>query len=145
MFRKAFALAAAALCASAASANYLKVVNLASHVTTTEPTTPYTKVVTLKPKTVYDLQAADNSEDWLVVQCPAAKAVKANAKLSGEKAFVSYITVSTGDGSSDLQVIDAKSGYILGNVWAPASPGYGSQLTIVCVNGRATVGFNQEA
>jgi hypothetical protein len=144
MFRKAFALAVAALCASAASTNYLKVVNLANHVSTTAPTVPYTNVVTLKPRTVYDLQAANGSSDYLVVQCPAAKAVKTNGKMSSEKAFVSYITISTGNGSSDLEVVDAKTGNILGVIWAQASEGYGSQLTVVCVNGRATVNYNQK-
>ena len=146
MFRKAFALAATALCASAASATNLRVTNLASHVSTTQPTTPYTNVVTLKAQTVLDLQSADNTYSYLVVQCPAAKAVraKANAKFSGEKAFLSYVTISTGDGDSELEVIDGKTGNVLGLLYAQASEGYGSQLTLICVNGRATAAFNYE-
>ena len=54
-----------------------------------------------------------------------------------EKAFLSYVTISTGNGSSELTVIDAKTGDVLGLVWAPVNEGYGSSLAILCVNGRA--------
>ena len=146
MFRKTFALVAAALCASAASANYMKVVNLkAPYLSATSPSTPYTNVLTLKPNTVYDYQGAANGniDQYLVVQCPPAKAVK--GMKAAEKAFLAYITLSTGDDNVDLQVIDAKTGYDLAEMFAPAEEGYGSALTIVCVNGRITNNYNYEA
>lgn len=74
----------------------------------------------------------------------AVKAQKANARISSEKAFLSYITISTGNGGSDLTIYDAKTGNVLGSIWAQVSEGYGSALTLICVNGRATAAYNQE-
>ena len=54
---------------------------------------------------MYDFQAKDSSGSYIAVQCPAAKA---NRKI--EKAFRSYVTISTGDSSSYLYVEDARSG-----------------------------------
>lgn len=87
--------------------------------------------------------ANGNTDQYLVVQCPPAKAVK--GMKAAEKAFSAYITLSTGDSSTELQVIDAKTGYDLAELWAPAEEGYGSALTIVCVNGRITNNYNYEA
>ncbi len=145
MFRKAFALAAAALCASAASANYIKVVNLASLVSDSSMTPPYENVLTLQPKTVYDLHAEDGIHAYLAVQCPAAKDVraKANAKFSGEKAFVTYFTVSADDDNSTLRLYDNKKGITLADLTASPEEGAGSQITLVCVNGRLTAAFNE--
>lgn len=138
MFRKAFALAAAALCASAASAaSTFRVTNIASYITSTTPAAPYTNVLTLKAGQVYDYKAPNGASDYLTVQCPAAKSTKI------EKAFISYITISTGDGSSDLDVYDARSGNQLGSIWAIPSYGYGSILPIMCVNGRITTTYNE--
>lgn len=143
MLRKAFALVAAAMCASVASANYMRVVNLAPFVTATSPSAPFTNVVTLKPNTVYDYQSQPSVTNYVVVQCPPAKAVK-NAKV-GEKAFLAYVTISDGNASSDIYVYDAVSGYTLGNLYAVPEEGYGSQLTLICVNGRVTAAYNNEA
>jgi len=58
-----------------------------------------------QPETVYDYQAADNADGYTAVQCPLPK-----AKGKIERAFRSYVTISTGDGSTDLTVEDARSG-----------------------------------
>lgn len=115
----------------------MRVVNLAPYATPMAPKSPYSNVVTLKPNTVYDYQAADGTEDWVVVQCPPAKKGKI------EKAFTSYVSISTGDDDTNLEVVDAKTGVDLGMIWAVPEVATGSMLTILCVNGRITAAYNE--
>lgn len=91
----------------------------------------------LKPNTVYYYQAPDDSTGGIDVQCPPAKQHKT------EKAFMSYITISTGNDGSTFFVIDATSGFALGLLLSVPQEGFGSMLTITCVNGPITAAYNE--
>lgn len=137
MFRK-IAAAAIAVCAlaSTASANMLKVVDI----TNVAKTTDDNPAIVLKPNTVYDFKAGNVGVDYYItVTCPPAKTV--NPKF--EKAFLSYITTSNPAFSDYLYVQNAALDYIAMLYAYAGGDGYGSQLTLICVNGRGpTSAFN---
>ena len=132
---KISALLALAFCATSASANYMRAVDVTVY---DSQATAQGNALTVKPNTVYIISKPDDKTsetDYLYVKCPKAK-----TRAAAKKGFMFYVSYYDGYDGSEANIYSATNNQYLNFLYAQKDygDGYMSLGQFFCHNGQIT-------